>query len=319
MAIPAGPAIGVMLPRDLPADQLAGYARRAEELGFAELWVVEDLGFAGGVAQAATALASTSTMTVGIGILPAAARNVAFAAMELSTLARLFPGRLVAGVGHGMPDWMRSVGAWPRSPLALLEEYLTALRALLDGEEVTVQGRYVRLEGVRVEAVADPVPPVLAGVRGPRSLAVAGAVADGVILAEPTAPEYVAQAIGHLGRTDAHVVAFALAAVDDDPSAALARVRPALAVVGEPDWAPHLAPLAFADELADLRAATGSPDSFAAALPESLVRRLALAGSPADVRADLLQLGGAGARTVVLIPVGSDPQVRLVELARTIG
>jgi alkanesulfonate monooxygenase SsuD/methylene tetrahydromethanopterin reductase-like flavin-dependent oxidoreductase (luciferase family) len=308
-----------MLPRDLPAEQLVGYARRAEELGFAELWVVEDLGFAGGVAQAATALASTSAIGVGIGILPAGARNVAFAAMELTTLARLFPRRLTAGIGHGMPAWMRSVGAWKPSPLTLLEEYLRALRALLHGEEVSVQGRYVQLDGVRLEVVADPVPPVLAGVRGPRSLAVAGAVADGVILAEPTAPEYVAQTLDHVGRADVHVVAFALAAVDEDPGSAIARIRPALTVVGERDWAAHLAPLPFADELADLRAATGSAEDFAAALPESWVRRLALVGSPGDVRTDLERAGTAGAQTVVLIPVGGDPLARLVELAQALG
>ena len=313
-----GPAIGVLLPRDLPPDHLVRFARRAEELGFAELWVVEDLGFAGGVAQAATALASTTTLTVGIGILPAGARNVAFAAMELTTMARLFPGRLRAGIGHGMPAWMRSVGAWPSSPVTLLEEYVRALRALLRGERVAVQGRFVQLDGVQLEAAAHPVPPVLAGVRGPKSLGVAGAVADGVILAEPTAPEYVAQALEHVGRAHVQVVAFALAAVDDDASAAVARVRPALAVVGEPDWAAHLAPLPFAEELAELRATAGSADRVAEALPDEWVRWLALAGSPEEVRASLTRQHEAGVQTVVLIPVGSDPLARLPELARVI-
>ena len=52
-------AVGVLLPRDLPAAEVLPYARRAEELGFDELWVVEDLGFRGGVAQAAAVLAAT--------------------------------------------------------------------------------------------------------------------------------------------------------------------------------------------------------------------------------------------------------------------
>ena len=52
--------VGVMLPRDLPAEQFVDFARRAEELGLDELWVVEDLGFRGGIAQAATALAVTA-------------------------------------------------------------------------------------------------------------------------------------------------------------------------------------------------------------------------------------------------------------------
>src|SRR5215217_8201800 len=63
--------IGVMLPRDLPAAHVLPYARRAEELGFDELWVVEDLGFRGGVAQAGAVLGATERIVVGIGIMPA--------------------------------------------------------------------------------------------------------------------------------------------------------------------------------------------------------------------------------------------------------
>ncbi len=102
--------VGVLLPRDLPADRVLPYARRAEELGFDAVWVVEDLGFRGGIAQAAAVLASTDRIRVGIGLLPAGARNVAFAALEIASLAQLFPGRIDVTVGHGMPHWMRSVG-----------------------------------------------------------------------------------------------------------------------------------------------------------------------------------------------------------------
>lgn len=144
------PDIGVMLPRDLPVDQVLPFVRRAEELGFAEVWVVEDLGFRGGMAQAAAALAVTERIRVGVGILPVGARNVAFAAMEAATVAELFPGRLHLGIGHGMPDWMRQIGAWPASPVTAFEEYVTALRALLRGEEVTVDGRYVHLSLIHI-------------------------------------------------------------------------------------------------------------------------------------------------------------------------
>ena len=65
-------AVGVMLPRDLPAHQFRTYAQRAETLGFDELWVVEDCFFRGGIAQAAAALAMTERIRLGIGILPAA-------------------------------------------------------------------------------------------------------------------------------------------------------------------------------------------------------------------------------------------------------
>ena len=315
--------LGVMLPRDLPATQVLAFARRAERLGFDEVWIVEDLGFRGGIAQAGALLAATERVIVGIGILPAGARNAAFAAMELATLAQLFPGRLVAGIGHGMPGWMREVGAWPESPLTLLREYTVALRTLLRGEPGPAAGRYVKVEGVRLEEVPEVVPPVVLGVRGPRSLAVAGEVADGINLAEPAAPRYIGAAIAQAGRAagapDFEVIAYDLAVVDDDPDRARTRVRPALAPIGEPDWAPHIAPMPFADELAGHRESSGSAEGFASTMPDAWVDALSLAGTPAQVRERIDARRTAGATSSVLIPVGSDRMAALEELARIIG
>jgi alkanesulfonate monooxygenase SsuD/methylene tetrahydromethanopterin reductase-like flavin-dependent oxidoreductase (luciferase family) len=313
------PDVGVLLPRDLPADQVLPYARRADALGFAELWVVEDLGFRGGIAQAAAALAVTDRIRVGVGILPVGARNVAFTAMEAASVAELFPGRLHLGIGHGMPDWMRQVGAWPASPLTAFEEYVTALRALLRGEEVTVAGRYVHLDAVRLDAPPAVVPPVLAGVRGPRSLALAGRCADGTVLAEPVGPEYARAARAHIGDAPGHrVVAYDLAAVADDPADARAAVRPALGWLGDPGWAPHIEPLPFAAEFRALRDRAADRDAFAAALPDAWVDRLAVVGTPQEVRDRLAVLADAGVDAVALAPAGPDPLTALEDLARVL-
>jgi alkanesulfonate monooxygenase SsuD/methylene tetrahydromethanopterin reductase-like flavin-dependent oxidoreductase (luciferase family) len=310
------PDVGVLLPRDLPADQVLPYARRADALGFAELWVVEDLGFRGGIAQAAAALAVTERIRVGVGILPVGARNVAFAAMEVATVAELFPGRLHLGVGHGMPDWMRQAGAWPASPLTAFEEYVTALRALLRGEEVTVDGRYVQLDAVRLESPPAVVPPVLAGVRGPKSLAAAGRVADGTVLAEPVGPEYSRAARAQIGDVPGHrVAAYDVGAVADDPAEARALVRPALAYIGDPGWAPHIDPMPFAAEFRALRERTPDRAEFAAALPDAWVDQLAVVGTRDQVRARLAAIHAAGTDSVVLAPAGPDPLAALDRLA----
>jgi alkanesulfonate monooxygenase SsuD/methylene tetrahydromethanopterin reductase-like flavin-dependent oxidoreductase (luciferase family) len=312
--------VGVMLPRDLPANEVLTYARRAEHLGFDQLWVVEDLGFRGGVAQAGAVLAATSRIVVGIGILPAGARNAAFAAMELATLAQLFPGRLVAGIGHGMPGWMRRVGAWPASPVTLLREYTTAVRTLLRGEPGPAAGRYVDVEGVVIGETPETVPPVILGVRGPRSIAVAGRVADGLLLAEPAAPPYIADSIGRLGATAGPVVVtYDVAVVADDGRAARDLVRPGLMWIGEPDWAPHLAPLPFAADLARHRAASTGPERFAATMPDAWVRAVSLAGTPDEVRAGIADRHAAGAGSVVLVPAEPDRLDALTRLARAVG
>ncbi|MFG2586471.1 LLM class flavin-dependent oxidoreductase [Streptomyces malaysiensis] len=322
-ATPARGRVGVLLPRDLPVPDVLPYARRAEELGFDQVWVVEDLGWRGGLAQAGPVLASTASITVGIGIMPAGARNVCFAAMELATLAQLYPGRLITGIGHGMPDWMRQAGAWPASPLTLIKEYTTALRLLMRGEPGPAGGRYVRCEGVVLTETPDIVPPVILGVRGPKSQAAAGEVADGLLLAEPAAPAYIAASRRHLGSardpSGLEVVTYDAAAVDDDADAALARVRDGLGTVGEPDWAAHIDPLPFATQLREHRAACADARQFARTMPAAWVRQLSIVGTPSQAHEAITARHAAGATSVVLAPTGPDALTSLASLARALA
>lgn len=76
------PDIGVMFRCQWTPELLPGYARWAETGGFDELWLVEDCFFAGGVASAATALAVTERIKVGLGIVPAIARNALLPVLE---------------------------------------------------------------------------------------------------------------------------------------------------------------------------------------------------------------------------------------------
>jgi len=315
-SVPVGLKIGVLVPSCLPAEHLVGYAQKAEQLGFAEAWVVEDCFLHGAFAQAATILASTTSLHVGLGIIPAAARNVAFAAMEIATLAGLHPGRLTVGVGHGMAGWLDQAGARPSSPLTLLEEYIRALRWLLDGQHADFRGRYVQLYGVQLSHPPSVVPPVFAGVRGPRSLRLSGKVAQGTILAEPVTPEYLSTVVEQIASAGHEIVAYNVASVDDDRAVARARVRDALAVVGEPDWQPHVAVLDFASELAELRRRTGSAAALAAALPDSWIDRLAIVGNPDRAREQLAVLHYGGVGHAALIPAYPDLYSGLDSLAR---
>ncbi len=207
------------------------------------------------------------------------------------------------------------MGARPSSPLTLLDEYVRVLRRLLAGDTVDFGGRYVRLRDVRLAHPPSVVPPVLAGVRGIKSLQLSGRVAQGSVLAEPVTPEYLAFARTQIGAADHQIVAYNLASVDDDPQVARDRVRGPLAVVGEPDWAPHVAVLDFAAELAGLRRRAGSAAAFAAALPDGWVDRLAIVGGVDGARAQLQSLGSAADR-VALIPAYPDLMSSLSSLAR---
>jgi alkanesulfonate monooxygenase SsuD/methylene tetrahydromethanopterin reductase-like flavin-dependent oxidoreductase (luciferase family) len=187
--------VGVVFHPEFEPEALPDYARASEAAGLDELWLWEDCFREGGISTAAIALAVTDRIRVATGVLPMPLRNVALTAMEAATLARVFPGRLVLGVGHGVQDWMGQVGARVDSPLTLMREYVPALRALLASERVSVAGRYVTLDDVALDWAPAVPPPVWAAGEGPRTLELAGELAEGVVLTGGTSAEVAGRAL----------------------------------------------------------------------------------------------------------------------------
>src|SRR5215210_2513018 len=105
-------------------------AVEAERAGFGEVWLSEDYFFSGGVSAAAVALAATERIPVGLGVVSAMSRHPALLAMEIATLDRAFPGRLMPAVGLGVPGWLEQMGLKPRSALGAVRECVTAVRTL---------------------------------------------------------------------------------------------------------------------------------------------------------------------------------------------
>ncbi len=186
--------IGVVFRPQSPPEELRSVVEYADEAGLAELWLWEDCFLEGGLTTAALALAWSERLHVGVGLLPVPLRNPALAAMEIATLARVFPDRLSMVLGHGVQDWMAQVGAAVESPVTLLREHTLAVRALLGGATVSVSGRYVNLDRVALDWPPTTPPTLLVGARGPKSVALAGEVADGVLLDTVVDPAVVRRA-----------------------------------------------------------------------------------------------------------------------------
>ena len=222
--------MGVCFDRTFPPSSIIEFTERIESGGLDQLWIIEDCFYTSGISLAATALARTHRITVGLGILPAVARNPAITAMEIATLANLAPGRLIAGIGHGVQSWMEQMGARTPSPLTTLDEVLTVVRRLLRGERVSFRGKEVRLDAVQLDQPPQRVPPVLAGVRGPKSMAVAGRSADGVVLAEGANAAYVAAAREQAGDPAGfRISVFAAMCIEADRTAAYRWMAPVVA------------------------------------------------------------------------------------------
>jgi alkanesulfonate monooxygenase SsuD/methylene tetrahydromethanopterin reductase-like flavin-dependent oxidoreductase (luciferase family) len=224
-------SLGIIFQPSSPPERLLEVVRRAEAAGIEELWVFEDCFREAGISAMTAALAATERIRIGVGILPMPLRNVAVSAMELATIARMFPGRARFGFGHGVLDWMGQVGSRVASPLTLMREYVPALRSLLAGEEVTVDGRYVHLDAVRLDWPPLDRVPVLAAGEGPKTITTTGEVADGTVLTTGTSPGMVRAAVERIdaarseaGRADdpAHeIVVFVMASFGADAPARL--------------------------------------------------------------------------------------------------
>jgi 5,10-methylenetetrahydromethanopterin reductase len=292
----SAPAIGFTFRPERPPEDLAAAARAVEAAGFEELWLWEDCFLAGGFSASAVALAVTERLRVGLGIVPAPVRNVAFAAMEIAGVERMFPGRFLPGVGHGVPEWMAQVSAKPASQLTLLEEYVTALRALLAGEEASVDGRYVKLDAVRLDHPPVQAPAISTGVRGPKSLALSGRVADGTILDAMSTPAYIESAVAQIAATRPHrITVYAWSTIGADGRAARDEWREPIAE-RLARRGPQVEWLGVAEE-------RPAPDR----LPDEAIAAATVAGTPEECLESIRALGELGADAVVLVPPpGSD-------------
>jgi probable F420-dependent oxidoreductase len=162
-------------------------ARKAEDFGFATLYMPDHLGEQWApLAALAVAAEVTSTLRVGTLVLDNDFRHPVVLAKEAATLDVLTGGRFELGLGAG---WMRA--DYEQSGLVMdsagvrvarLEESLRVLRALWSGDEVDFAGEHYTLRGARntPAPVTPGGPPLLIGGGSRRILELAGRYADTV-------------------------------------------------------------------------------------------------------------------------------------------
>ena len=301
--------VGIQVAATTPPSRLRETVAEADRLGYAEVWLAEDYFELGGIASVTAALAATGEIPVGLGVLSARVRHPAVTAMELATLAGIYPGRFMAGLGHGVPEWTAQMGLRPKSLIRSLREAASAIRRLLDGEELTEAGEYHTFDHVRLLHPPSEHVPIYFGVQGPRSLSLSGELADGTLLGWFSSPDYVRWARERVdegrstaARTDHHaMVPLLVCSIDDrDPAAARAELRTwASGFLVAQAGAPEMLATPAGQRLADAVAARASADEV---LPDEVIGEFMAAGSNDDCRGYVERLFDAGAERVVLVP-----------------
>ena len=180
------------MPGDLPV--FVESVRRAEEAGYARAYLVEgQLLWRDVYVYMAHGLAATDRIPFGTAVTNPRTRHYSVIASAHASLAELYPGRVVLGMGRG-DNAVRTLGLKQVSTKQL-RETVPKLRELMAGRPVDCDGTEIRIQWAN-EATGEV--PIMISATGPRTLRMAGAVADIVMIQVGVEPEAVKWAVDHV-------------------------------------------------------------------------------------------------------------------------
>lgn len=230
LAEPAGPE---------PLSTLRDALRDAADDGFSSAWITQIFGL-----DALTALAAVAGQVpgieVGTSVVPIYPRHPAALAQQALTTNLAVDGRLTLGIGLSHRLVVEDMYGYDFSrPARHMQEYLSVLLPLLDGDSASFSGETVRAH-IRLSTHRHGRLPVVVAALGPRMLRLAGEKADGTVLwmtGPATVRDHIVPTItaaaGDAGRPAPRVVCVLPVSVTDDVAGARAHAAEAYAVYGQ--------------------------------------------------------------------------------------
>ncbi len=299
------------------------FAKYAESKGFEAVWQAESRLVREATVPMAAFASVTTKLKVGSGVVDCWSRNPARLAATFSTLDDLAPGRVLLGIGAWWDPLAKKVGIDRSRPLRAMREIVTAVRALLSNETVTMQGEFVQLDGVELDYVYQERRkkdvPIYIGATGMQMMELTGEIADGVVLNYLVSPEYNAQALEALERGAAKVgrslesidrPQLVVCSVHEDRATALDMARQMVTqYLGQQ---PHImkasgVPQSLLDKVGSVLTWPATHEQVVAAskfVPDEIVQMLTASGTPADARAQVEHYMRNGATCPILYPLG---------------
>ena len=157
-----------------PLADFVDWVPRAEALGFSGVWVADSQSVFRDAFMALTLFAErTDNMALATGVTNVTTRHPAVLAHSFATLDEYSGGRALLGIGVG-DSAVFTIGEKP-ARLRRLEQVIDVLRRLLAGEEVNFDGKDIKTSWPPRKV------PVVIACTGPKSLQLAGRIAEGVL------------------------------------------------------------------------------------------------------------------------------------------
>jgi 5,10-methylenetetrahydromethanopterin reductase len=174
-----------------PAMEVVGWAKEVERCGYDLLGIADSQSICRDIyVTLALCAANTERLRFGPRVITPVTRHPAVAACAAATLAELAPGRTMLAIGSG-DSAAFNLGLKPAS-LAELTEYAVAIRELMTSGTTMYHGKKAQFTWGRSQV------PIFLAASGPKTLHLAGQIADGVVIRTGITPEIIRDSIAHI-------------------------------------------------------------------------------------------------------------------------
>jgi 5,10-methylenetetrahydromethanopterin reductase len=329
------PRLGLYL-QDIHVREMVRFSQVAEAHGFDSVWIAESRLARDAVVPVTAIATDTNRIKVGAGVINTWTRNAALIAQTWATLDELSAGRAMLGLGAWWDPLARKVGIERTKPLQCMREYVQVIRRLFKAEEVTFQGEFVRMDGVKLDTLhgtgARPRDvPIYIGGTGFQMLELAGEIADGVLLNYLVSPKYNEKAWESIRRgaekanrdpvkIDSPQLIACSMDEDADKAVKLAKSHVTMTMGQQP----HIAKASGVSEdlirevqerMGGWPAKPGGIEKAAEIVPDEVVQMLTASGSPDDCRQKIKEYIAAGCSSPLLLPLSGNIEYVVKSLA----
>jgi len=294
------------------------YAIQAERGGFSNLWITDHFNNRNVYATLTAAAIYTNKIIFGPGVTNPYMVNPVFTAQAIATLNEMAPGRVVLGIGAGDKTTLDTVGVAMEKPLTAIQESVEIIRKMTSGETVAYQGEVFKTAGAKFLFKPRGKIPVYVGAQGPKMLALAGKIGDGVLInaCHPKDVEYavncVKEGINEAGknRSDVDVAAYTSFSVHEDIKKASKAAVPVVSfiVAGSPPQLleRHGIDVKKAEEIKEALKANDWGKAFGGVTPE-MISAFSVCGTPDMCIERITELSKSGiSQFVVGSPIGAN-------------
>ena len=312
--------VALYLQDDFSLQDAISYVKYAEARGFEAVWQAESRLVRDSVIAVAAYAATTTRIKIGTGVMNIYTRNVATIASEFLTLDDIAPDRILCGLGTWHDAIANRVGIERGKHLLAMREVVTAVRNLLSLQPVSYQGQFVQLNDIQLDVTVGRTEarriPMYMAATGSKMLALAGDIADGVLLNYMVSPKYNEMAIRELGQGlkvsgreiyDIDRPQLIMCSVDNDRDTALDASRKLVTqfIMQQPKlMRANGIPQALIDDILHLRPYSSEQLDYASKLiPDDIVTLVTASGTPDDVREKVREYVRSGTTCPVLYPL----------------